>query len=73
MWSMPLEEFHLLKEGITKCMLDRMCFGTARKVAKEVQGKLNLAYTGMKVFSETSRRPRDLKMSQLKGKNITKS
>ena len=67
LWSMPLDEFHLLKEGLTKCMLDRMVYMSSAKAAKDMRDKLNQAYSSMKVLSETSRRPRELKLAQLKG------
>ena len=80
-WDVPLDEFHLIKEGLTKLMLDRMGFaslnidgprrdgaGRRHSHAREVLIKLNHAYCNMAVFSETCRRPRPLKLGQLKGK-----
>ena len=77
-YDIPLEEFHLIKEGLTKKMLQRMGFFAlnidARRdkrvgtnYARQVLGKLNNAYCAMSVFSETSRRPRPLKLNQFKG------
>ena len=66
-WSVPIEEFHLIKEGISKLMLERMFTGTAESVVRTFK-KLSAMYSGMAVFSETSRRPREIKLKQFKGK-----
>ena len=77
-WDVPIEEFHLIKEGLSKLMLERMGFATInidapgkerrRSHAREVLEQLNHAYCNMSVFSETCRRPRPLKLGQLKGR-----
>ena len=77
-WNLPLEEFHLIKEGLTKKMLQRMGFFTInidaprkrraeKNTTREIMELFNKAYCTMAVFSETSRRPRPLKLHQFKG------
>ena len=64
-YDMPPEEFHLLYEGLTKMMLQRML--TQSRYAKHVQAKATALYRNMKVFSETPRFPRKLNPGDLKG------
>ncbi len=57
--DIPLEEFHLIKEGLTKAMFNRVLQGQSR-AAKEVQEKFTEALDKVRVFSELPRRSRSL-------------
>ena len=65
-WDVPIEEFHLCKEGITKLMMDRM-FNSAAEATVRLLGQFSRMYCRLQVFSETSRRTREIKLKQLKG------
>ncbi len=57
--DVPIEEFHLLKEGMTKLMLLRTAC-SASVHSKEIAEAFDEAFTKTRVFSETPRRPRRL-------------
>ena len=66
-WDLPIEEFHLLFEGLTKVMLDRMFVSSCTEKSRPIWKKLSTAYAEMAVFSETSRRTRPIMLHQFKG------
>lgn len=65
--DVPLEEFHLLKEGITKKVLADIFQSKSRHSASILE-KFNRDYMKMRVFSQMSRRSRSLlHFSEFKG------
>ncbi len=67
--DVPLEEFHLLKEGITKHITVKI-FNSRSVISREVTAMFQAEYIKMKVFSETPRRPRQLcNLNKFKGNN----
>ena len=58
--DMPLDEFHLLREGATKLMMERIFKLNSSDYAKEVFSRVNRAYTKMRVFGQSPRRTRTL-------------
>lgn len=65
--SIPVEEFHLLKEGLTKSIMKRLfedsCTVTSRAIFSEWQEVMER----LAVFSEMSRRPGKLNTGNMKG------
>jgi len=66
----PPEVFHLFNEGIAKAILRGLFQKTDTKESREIFSDLNDIYLHTKVFSETPRRPRKIKISQLKGNEL---
>ncbi len=69
-WGLPLDIFHLGYEGITKKMLERMFTKRTTKQSKAYLTRLNYYYTKMKVFSESARKARTIKVKNLKGNEL---
>ena len=53
--SLPYDEFHLLKEGITKRLILPICKSTSRD-CMVLRAKMSAAFKKVKVFSETPRK-----------------
>lgn len=66
-WHCPTEEFHLLKEGLTKMMVKRLFETRSTKESREVFQTWSTLYQGMCVFSETPRYTRNISTSKMKG------
>ncbi len=58
--DVPVDEFHLLKEGIMKQICIRIFTGTS-VTAQEVKVAFDEVFPRMRVFSETPRRPKSLR------------
>jgi hypothetical protein len=66
--SIPVDEFHLLREGLTKNMGMRILIHSTVPVAKTALKRVNRVYCTMKVFSDLPRRTRSLKrLADFKG------
>ncbi len=57
--DVPVDEFHLLKEGITKLLCVRIFTGSS-VAAKEITAAFDEIFVRTRVFSETPRRPRSV-------------
>ena len=68
-WGLPLDEFHLVKEGLTKLMLSRMLWTTQHRESRDLHNKMNLAYRNMAVLSEMPRRTRSIQQ-HMKGSEL---
>jgi hypothetical protein len=66
----PPEEFHLLKEGLTKQMLTRLFVSRKGRRSREIMDMFSGAYQRMTVFTETARRPRKIQVLQMKGSEL---
>ena len=66
MWDCAVEEFHNVKEGITKQMMKRT---SKRNTAytRRLMAQFSYLYETMAVFSETARRTRPIVVGQFKG------
>ncbi len=68
--DIPIEEFHLLKEGLTKHMITRITKGHS-VTAREITSTFQAHYIRTKVFSESPRRPRRFNhISKFKGLSV---
>ncbi len=66
-WDMPPEQFHLIYEGITKQILQRM-FDTSSTVhSRQLLYTLDETYSSLQVFTETPRKPRKICVLRMKG------
>ncbi len=66
-WDMPPEEFHLIKEGVTKQILYRMFVNRESTTALGLLAALNQAYKNLQIFTETPRKPRNIDVLRMKG------
>ncbi len=66
-WDCAVEEFHNLKEGLTKQKMTRMFVKHKTKYSREILHKFSYYYESMAVFSETARRTRPIYVGQFKG------
>ena len=66
-WGIPVDQFHLIFEGIVKEMLRRMFVARTTKVSRRFHRALSDMYRATRVFSETPRASRPLQLSSLKG------
>ncbi len=66
-WGLPVDQFHLIYEGIVKEMLKRMFVNSTNKESRRFHRALSELYEGTRVFSETPRATRPLLLSTLKG------
>ncbi len=66
-WGLPVDQFHLIFEGIVKEMLKRMFGNVSNKDSRAFHRSLSEMYEGTRVFSETPRATRPLLLSTLKG------
>ncbi len=69
-WGLPLDIFHLGYEGITKTMLKRMFVKRDTVQSRKYLARLNHYYTKMRVFSETARKAKVIKVANLKGNEL---
>lgn len=70
-WDVPIEEFHLIKEGLTKLMMERMLDFSNTDETRRIKKELSDAYAATMVFSETSRRARPItRFAQFKGSEL---
>ena len=58
--DVPLDEFHLIREGITKFMMMRMFKQSTTPEAVRLYRRINRVYITTQVFSQCSRRTRTL-------------
>ncbi len=66
-WGLPVDQFHLIFEGIVKEMLKRMFTNSTSKESRAFHRAFSDLYEGTKVFSETAHSTRPLLLSSLKG------
>ncbi len=66
-WGLPVDQFHLIFEGIVKEMLRRMFVARDTKESRRFHRGLSNLYRSTRVFSETARASRSLQLSSLKG------
>ena len=69
-YDVPLDEFHLIKEGIIRRMLSAMFVDTTHRDSKEILRRLSRCWEVLKVFSESARRTDKLRIPQLKGSEL---
>ena len=67
MWGVPVDQFHLIFEGIVKEMMKRMFTNSGNKESRSFHRALSELYEGTRVFSETPRATGPLLLSTLKG------
>ncbi len=67
MWGLPVDQFHLIFEGIVKEMLKRMFINRGTIESRRFHRALSDMFRGTRVFSEIPRAARPLHLSSLKG------
>ncbi len=66
-WDCGNEEFHNVKEGMTKQMMTRTFVKRNTVYTRKILAELSYLYETMAVFSETARRTRPVAIGQFKG------
>ncbi len=66
-WGLPVDQFHLIFEGIVKEMFRRMFTARSTKVSRRFHRALSDLYRATRVFTETPRPTKALVLSTLKG------
>lgn len=69
-FSVPPEEFHLIKEGLTKLIIRRLFESTSAAASQELLGRWSDIYESAQVFSETPRRTKAIQTSMMKGSEL---
>lgn len=69
-WDFPLDEFHLLKEGIASQILTRMFLARTSTEIRDYAAAYYKAYAEMKLISEIPRRSKKILIAQLKGSEL---
>ena len=69
-WSLPAEEFHLIKEGVGRLMVKRMFEQTNTKEAKRIHSQWSAQFEAARVFSEIPRCTRTIDTGKLKGAEL---
>ncbi len=67
MWDCPIEEFHNIKEGLSKQIMNRMFIKKKTAYSRSVKNELSQLYENMAVFSESPRKTRPISVGQFKG------
>lgn len=70
-FSIPLDEFHLIKEGIAKVMIRRLFEDSNTEECRAIFEAWNGSYQATTVFSETPRCSRNISTGKLKGSEMT--
>ena len=66
-WSLPPDEFHLVKEGLTKLIVKRLFEDSSTRTSKAIFTRWNMAYELCRVFTESARRTRKIATGSMKG------
>ncbi len=66
-WDCPIEEFHNIKEGLSKQIMHRMFIKKKTVYSRAVKNELSQLYENMAVFSESPRKTRAISVGQFKG------
>ena len=69
-WSVPTEEFHLVKEGVGRLIVKRLFEQSKTAEAKEIHAQWSALYEASKVFSEIPRCTRKIATGSLKGAEL---
>ncbi len=69
-YDVPLDEFHLIKEGIIKRLMGAMFLDSTHRDNRELLSRLSQCWERLRVFSENARRTDSLKVAQLKGSEL---
>ena len=69
-WSLPLDPFHLIHEGLTKLMVSRLFEQCTAQENQNVLKAWNNAYSKVQVCSEMARRARNVDTGQMKGSEL---
>ena len=70
LWHIPLEEFHLIKEGLAKMIVHRMFESCKTAESRDIYFDWNLAFVATKVCSEISRCTRGINSQKMKGAEL---
>ena len=63
----PPEEFHLIKEGITKLLIFRLLESSKNAATKALLQRISTLFRSASACSETPRRTADISSAQMKG------
>lgn len=69
-WQAPPEVFHLLWEGLSKQIMQRLFTMTSKKANKTLLTALEDQYCDMKVLTEMPRCSRSLRINLLRGNEL---
>lgn len=69
-WSVPAEEFHLVKEGVGKAMLKRLFHDSKTRTASQLLADWSATFEQTQVFSETPRCARKIVITAMKGSEL---
>lgn len=70
-FSVPLDEFHLVKEGIAKLIVKRLFEDQSTMESRDIFDTWNAAYQNTAVLSEIPRCAHDISTGKLKGSEFT--
>ncbi len=69
-WQVAIDVFHLCYKGITKLQLRRMFITRNTVESRQLLEELNIHYQAMRVFSETPRTTRKIRVAAFKGNEL---
>ena len=70
MWNVPIEEFHLIKEGVGRPMVQRLFEKSNTNESRQIHAQWTAQYEAAKIFYEIPRCTRSIYTSKLKGAEL---